>query len=444
MLSGWGRYPVASATELEDPDLEKITDGAVLTRGLGRSYGDASLPPAGRGPVASSLRADRVLSFDERSGVLRAEAGLRLDRLIEMFLPRGFFVPVTPGTRYVTLGGMVAADVHGKNHHAAGTIGAHVRSIRMRFPDGRVEDVTGETHPEIFWATLGGMGLTGHILDVTLVLERVPSSSIIGTSRTFVDLESLIDALEDASHRWPFTVAWSDLMARGGSFGRGILFYGRWASPEQAALIHHRELPRVVVPRRVPATFLSNATIRAYNALRYNLARQSHARDGADGTVGSALSFFYPLDIVENWNVLYGRGGLTQYQCVLPRDATMRSYRRIVDIAGSGGPGPFLAVIKDYGAEGKGMLSFPMPGISFALDFPIHAGTAALVSRLNEAVIDAGGRIYLAKDAFTTAEQFARMESRLERFLDVRRRIDPDGTIASGLSQRLFPDRRAS
>ncbi|MFN2375260.1 MAG: FAD-binding protein [Candidatus Binatia bacterium] len=437
VLRGWGRYPAVPASEIEGRDLAAITRDAVLTRGLGRSYGDASLPPAGRGPVASSLQADRVLSFDEGAGLLQAEAGLSLGALAQLFLPRAFFVPVTPGTRDVTLGGMVAADVHGKNHHVAGTIGAHVRALTMRLPDGRLEEVTRSSNEELFRATLGGMGLTGHILDVTLALESVPSRHIVEETTTFPDLESLVDGLLEAGRCWPMTVAWSDLLADRGSFGRGILACGRWADADEACRASSFEAPRVPVPFEMPVRLLGNRTIGAFNALRYEAARRSAS--GPITKVRSAESFFYPLDALGNWNLLYGRRGFTQYQCVLPPDATMRSYRRLAGIARSGGPGPFLTVIKDCGAEGEGLLSFPMPGVSFALDFPVHDGTPELVARLNDFVAAAGGRIYLAKDAFTTAEQFAAMEPRLPAFLEVRKRLDPDGRIESALSRRLFP-----
>jgi decaprenylphospho-beta-D-ribofuranose 2-oxidase len=412
----------------------------VLTRGLGRSYGDASLPPRGRGPVASTVEADRVLEFDEETGRIRVEAGLSVGRLADLFLPRGWFVPVTPGTRDVTVGGMVAADAHGKNHHVSGTIGAHVEALRMRLPDGRIEDVTEATSPELFRATLGGMGLTGHVLDVTLAMERIPSRHILERTRTCPDLESLVDALVEAGQDWPFTVAWSDLLTTGSMLGRGILACGRWATPEEAARDRSLTLPRPGVPFAMPAALLSDTTIGLYNSVRYDTSRRSadaRREAGLPSRVRSAESFFYPLDAVSDWNLLYGRRGFTQYQCVLPTDPTMRTYRRLVDAARSGGPGPFLVVLKDCGAEGKGMLSFPMPGISFAMDFPIHEGTPALVARLNEVVIEAGGRVYLAKDAFTTAEQFATMERRLPAFRRVRDELDSRRAIQSLLAVRL-------
>ena len=427
-ICGWGRVPSVDAPETSGRDLAAVTEGAVLTRGLGRSYGDASLP--GRdGPVACSVAADRVLSFDEATGLLRAEAGLSLAALVDLFLPRGFFVPVSPGTCDVTLGGMVAADVHGKNHHVAGTLGAHVRALRLRLGDGRLVDVDDETDPGLFRATLGGMGLTGHILDATLALERVPSGAIIEHSQPFPDLESLVDGLAAASAKWPFTVAWSDLLARGGSFGRGVLLSGRWAERGEAASLPASG-PAIAIPFEMPDWLLGDTAVAAFNAHRHASARRGTA-------LRSAASFFHPLDALRDWNLLYGRRGFTQYQCVLPHDPSMRSYRRLTEVARSGGPGPFLAVIKDCGAEGRGTLSFPKPGVSFALDFPVHEGTRDLVARLNEVTIAAGGRVYLAKDAFTTAEEYAAMEPRLEAFREVKRRVDPEARIVSALSRRL-------
>lgn len=440
--------PSVVAEEIQGRDLEEITGGAVLTRGLGRSYGDASLPPPGRGPVACTVRADRVLDFDETSGRLTAEAGLSLGRLADFFLPRGFFVPVSPGTRDVTLGGMVAADVHGKNHHVAGTIGAHVEALRIRRADGRIETVTDSSDPELFRATLGGMGLTGHVLEVTLEMEAVASASIVEEEQTFSDLESLVHGLVASGRDWPFTVAWSDLLASGGRRGRGILLRGRWAQPDEAARARPAiDWPRLAVPFAMPASLLTDASAGAFNTLRYELARRRRPSVPTKPLPVSAVrvrdaeAFFYPLDALRNWNLLYGRRGMTQYQCVLPHDPSLRSYLRLVNVARDGGPGPFLAVIKDCGDEGKGLLSFPMPGVSFALDFPVHDGTADLVARLNEVVAEAGGRIYLAKDAFTTTAQMAAMEPRLASFLEARERLDPHHRIDSALARRLFPRR---
>ena len=415
--------------------MEEITDGAVLTRGLGRSYGDASLPPPGRGPVACTRRADRVLEFDENSGLLRVEAGMRLGRLVDLFLPRGLFVPVTPGTMDVTIGGMVAADVHGKNHHVAGTIGAHVQALRLRLPDGEIRTVDNVRDADLFRATLGGMGLTGHVLDTTLTMERVPSAYIVEQRIACPDLESLIDGLLKAGRTSPFTVAWSDFLAPRSTMGHGVVIAGRWAWPNEAAGPAAFAPPSITIPWTMPNGLLSNFSIGAFHQLRYEYARRQ--RRGATN-IRSARSFFYPLDSLHDWNRMYGRRGLTQYQCVVPHDASMRSYRRIAEVARSGGPGPFLAVIKDCGEQGQGLLSFPMPGVSFALDFPVHDGTPELVRRLNQVVIKAGGRVYLAKDAFTTAQEFAAMDPRVAEFRELRARIDPQRHIDSALARRVL------
>jgi decaprenylphospho-beta-D-ribofuranose 2-oxidase len=446
-LHGWGRVPSVDAVELRGADLEALTREAVLTRGLGRSYGDASLPPHGAGPVASSLEANRLVAFDETSGIVRAQAGLRLGRLLELFQPRGWFAPVVPGTAEVTLGGMVAADVHGKNHHGAGTFGAHVVALRMRLPDGEVEEVQPHTHPETFRATLGGMGLTGHILEVAFRLERIPSAWIVEDSRAYPDLEALVGGLAEASANSPFTVAWCDLLAPRGRFGRGFVLAGRWAEAGEAPAAPAPARRSLAVPGLLPEALLSDRSIGAFNSLRYALAmRHALARRNAPGRrdggsrIVSAADFFHPLDAIRNWNLLYGRRGFTQYQCVLPRDASMRSFRRLAEIARTAEAGPFLCVIKDCGDEGAGTLSFPRPGVTFALDFPITTTTQALVDRLNEFVAAEGGRVYLAKDAFTRPEHFAAMEPRLAAFQRVRARLDPHGRLQSALGRRLRLD----
>jgi len=420
------------AWQIEGDDLESITRNVVLSRGLGRSYGDASLPPAGPLRVAATHRADRILALDPDTAVLRAEAGLSLERLNNFLLERGYFPPVSPGTEQVTLGGMVAADVHGKNHHIAGTIGGYVLALRMRLPDGSIERVGTESSTELLRATIGGMGLTGHILDVELRMEKIPSQWIVETSQLHGDLESLIEALRGCAHEWPFTVAWADLMASGAGKGRGILLAGRWSETAPSRVRH--PAPQVTIPYAAPSALLSNFTIGCHNSLRLALARRA-----APTTLKSPRRFFYPLDGIRGWNLLYGRRGLTQYQCVLPWDVGMASYRRLIEIATRRGCGPFLCVIKDCGAEGNGLLSFPMPGISFAMDFPVIEGvTQSLIDDLNDHVAAAGGRIYLAKDAFTRREHFEAMEPRLAAWREVRRRLDPQRRLRSGLGDRLL------
>lgn len=432
VLSGWGLHPRVRGVEITG-DFFDATRQATLSRGLGRSYGDASLPADCRSPVASSLSADRVISFDAAGGVLRVDAGVTLRSLNRRFLTQGWFPPVSPGTEFVTVGGMVAADIHGKNHHVSGNFGQHVRSIRLRVADGTIRDCSDWQEPELFRATLGGMGLTGHVLEVEFAMEAIPSPWIMGTSCRCASLETLVDGLLEASRRWPYTVAWADGLKRGRQMGRGIVMGGRWAERDEAPL---KDLPAdrgVTVPVLAPGWVLTNASVGAFNILRF----RRHGRPVRRGLL-SPKAFFYPLDRIGRWNRLYGKRGFTQYQCVLPGDPSA-SCAGLFEILSARG-GAFLCVIKEFGAGGKGMISFPMPGISIALDIPIRGRTQGLVDALNEFVIAAGGRIYLAKDALTRREHFQAMEPRLEAWNDVRRQWDPHGRLRSALSVRLLGD----
>jgi len=434
-LSGWGRYPRIRGVERLSEDLESITAGATLTRGLGRSYGDSSLPPEGGRAVAGSRLADRLLAFDAETGILRAEAGLSLRALNEVFLARGFSAPVVPGTQFVTLGGMVASDVHGKNHHVAGCIGEYVRSLRMRVPDGRILDVTDEGERDLFRATLGGMGLTGHILEVELALERIPSPWIWQETEPVPNLDVLVDVLRAAGRDWPFTASWADCAKSGPTLGRGFVTRGRWATPDEARREAPRMRERLAVPFTMPDALICRPTVRIFNSLWHRL----HARPTSG--LAHPQPFFYPLDGIAEWNRLYGPSGFSQYQCVLPLEDDGRAYRRLFDVfVRHCGASP-VTVIKDCGAEGRGMLSFPKPGISIALDVPRRgARTQALVDRMNEIVIEAGGRVYLTKDALTRREHFLAMEPRFAAWNEIRRKWDPDGVLRSAQSVRLFGD----
>jgi decaprenylphospho-beta-D-ribofuranose 2-oxidase len=434
MLAGWGGQAVPGY-EIRSEALERITQGAVLSRGLGRAYGDSALPPPGVRAVVGTVLADRILSFDARSGILRGEAGLSLHTLIEILFPRGWFPPVTPGTKFVTLGGCVASDVHGKNHHADGTFGAHVRSLRMRVADDRVIECSPEHHADLFWATVGGMGLTGHILEVELQMKRVPTPWIRQRSERIPDIDTFIERLASAADAWPMTMGWIDCISRGRNLGRGILMCGRWATVEEAPKGFPRPKRRPSIPFLLPQWVLNRLTMRAFNGLYY-WKHPWRVRE----TVVHPEGFFWPLDAVGSWNRMYGPRGFTQYQCVLPHAAGRGAARRFLELLTKRGGASFLCVIKDCGAQGKGLLSFPMPGISIALDIPVRDDTRALVDALNEQVIAEGGRMYLTKDMFTRADHFARMEPRLAEFDRVRRRWDPHGRLCSAQSVRLLGD----
>lgn len=434
-LAGWGRMPLPGKEVLSE-NLEKVTFGATLSRGLGRSYGDSSLPARASDKVVGTRLASRILSFDETTGVLRAEAGFSLVEMNRLFIPRGFFTPVTPGTKYVTLGGMVASDVHGKNHHVEGCFGAHVRALKMRLADDSIVECGPDLLPDLFDATVGGMGLTGHILEVEVTLHRIPSPWIFMESERVPSIDEFLGALGRAAPRWPMTVGWIDCLASGSSAGRGVLMAGRWATAEEAGNKPVPQGPKVRFPVDLPNWALNTFTASVFNAAYY----WRHFPHRLETVLGPE-PFFYPLDAILDWNRAYGTRGFTQYQCVLPRRAGAEAVRELVRLLVSSGAGSPLSVIKDCGPEGRGMLSFPMEGTSIAVDMAISPDIQRVVDRLNEFVIETGGRIYLTKDAFTRPEHFRAMEPRLDRFLATREKWDPKRKLRSAQSVRMFGDK---
>ena len=430
-LSGWGRHPW-QATELRHSEgLEATSRSARLSRGLGRAYGDAALPAHEGEPVLATTLADRILSFDEDTGVLRAEAGLALGELYRLFIPRGYFTPVSPGTRHVTLGGMVAADIHGKNHHVAGTFGRHVRALRMRVGDGRVLECSREQHADLFAASLGGMGLTGHILEVEVQLEHIASPWIYEESERLDTLEEVFAKLREASATWPMTVAWIDTSSPGERMGRGIVMRGRWAAQGEGPNAPPKPNPRMRVPFDFPNGLVNPFTIGVLNRAWF----AKHPRRTVKHYVAPE-SFFWVLDMVDDWNRVFGRNGFTQYQCVLPSEVEVfRGFLRLFQQLGACS---FVTVLKDCGELGEGLISFPKLGSTIAVDIPLRGAAHGLqiTDAMNEYVLRHGGRVYLAKDAFSRAPHIAAMYPRLEEWREVRRRYDPQGRIRSALGLR--------
>ena len=434
-LSGWGRHS-APGSELLTENLERGSADMPLSRGLGRSYGDSSLPPADKPFALNTTLADRILAFDEESGLLRAEAGLALAELNRLLLPRGWFTPVTPGTQYVTLGGMVAADVHGKNQHVDGDFGDHVTRLLMRVADERVLWCSPEEHADLFYGSIGGMGLLGHILEVEFTMRRVPSPWIWQETERVANIDAFERALSDAAKDWPMTVGWIDCVAGGANLGRGILMKGRWATADEAPKDPPHALPRPKLPFDFPSWALGRLSVRAFNELYF----RKHFRKETRGLVGPQ-SFFYPLDVLRDWYRIYGQRGFTQWQGLLPRSAPPGAARRMLEILSARGGASFLAVIKDCNRAGVGTLSFPAPGITLALDIPMRDDTQALIDALNEQLLREGGRIYLAKDSLTRPEHFHAMEPRLAEFERLRDVWDPERKLRSAQSVRLFGDR---
>jgi len=415
-------------------------EGIVLPRGLGRAYGDAAVPAREDALVLATTRADRILDWDPVAGWLTAEAGLSLAEILRLFLPRGWFPPVTPGTKFVTLGGCVACDVHGKNHHCDGSFGSFVERLSLLTADGK-EIVCGpDVDRELFLATVGGMGLTGLITEVTLRLRPVETGWIAMETEGVADLESMLAALEASREAWPYTVGWIDCLAAGVGLGRGVLMRGRHATRAEVPSGDPRPRRALRVPMDAPEWLLSPPAMRAFNGLYYWL-KAGRRRGAAGPSVVSYEAFFYPLDMITDWNRLYGRRGFLQFQCVVPRAAGLAAMRELLERIARAGAASFLAVIKDCGPAGPAPLSFPIEGVTLGLDLPYRGPeTVDLVHALNAVVIAAGGRIYLAKDAVTRAEDFARMMPRLAEWRAVRDRWDPAHRFRSAQSVRLLGD----
>lgn len=433
-LSAWGMIP-APGRELLSENLEKATVGATLSRGLGRSYGDSSLPAQEGDKVVATRLANRILGFDEETGILAAEAGVSLADIIRLMIPRGWFSPVTPGTKFVTVGGMVASDVHGKNHHREGCFGAHVKSLRVRLASDDVVECSPEENSDLFYGTIGGMGLLGHILEVRFQMQRIASPWIKSESLRVGNIDEFLEALGVAAPAWPMTMGWIDCLSRGGSMGRGILMAGRWATAEEAHEKPPRPSPELTFPVTLPNWALNTVSARIFNTAYY----WKHARRHWSGLVAPD-PFFYPLDAIHHWNRAYGSRGFTQYQCVIPRAAGAPAVREFMQLLTKLGGASPLCVIKDCGPEGDGVLSFPLEGTSIAVDMAVSADLQRIIDELNVFVIAAGGRIYLTKDRFTTAEHFRAMEPRLPKFLALREKWDPKHRLRSAQSVRLFGD----
>jgi decaprenylphospho-beta-D-ribofuranose 2-oxidase len=433
-LTGWGRLPEPGSESI-DEDLETLTRGAVLSRGMGRSYGDSSLPANPADKIANTRLGNRIRSFDPATGILRAEAGLTLADLVGLMLPRGWFPPVVPGTKFVTVGGMVASDVHGKNHHREGCFGAHVRLLRMRLSDDRIVECSPDSDPDLFYGSIGGMGLLGHILEVEFVMHRVPSPWIWMERERAADIDVFLDSISKAAPQWPMTMGWIDCVKRGKGMGRGVLMAGRWATAEEAPVRQPGSPRGIAMPIEMPNWALNHTTAAILNSAIY----AGHAALKASGTM-EPDRFFFPLDSILEWNKAYGSRGFTQYQCVVPRAAGAPAVREFMERMTKLGAASPLCVIKDCGPEGPGLLSFPLEGTSIAVDMPVSADIQRIVDGLNEFIISVGGRIYLTKDRFTRPEHFRAMEPRLARFLEVRAKWDPLRRVRSAQSRRLFGD----
>ena len=394
-IFSWGRYPKTAHQHVHKPAwndqipeiLKAAAPGSLLPYGLGRSYGDSCLN-AGR-ELVDCRRLNRILGFDESTGILSCEGGVSLSDILDVFLPRGWFLPVTPGTRFVTVGGAIANDVHGKNHHRAGTFGAHVSQIGLHRSNDGLVICNSDLNSEMLRATIGGLGLTGLIAWADVQLKRVRGPLIDAESIPFQSLKSFLDLSRESDGRFEYTVAWLDCFA--GKNARGIFFRGNH-SAESGKITSSILSPKV--PFALPGWVLNRYTIKAFNTAYY----RAHARKGK--SVVPCDSFFYPLDSIRQWNLLYGKKGFLQYQCVIP-ESNVEAFGELLELIAHSGMGSCLGVLKQFGsAPPEGMLSFPRPGLTLALDFAMRGErTLQLLRSLDPIVLQSGGALYPAKDA---------------------------------------------
>lgn len=415
----WGRYPRVDQTVIELADRHRrlpAVEGSLLPYGNGRSYGDSCL---NEGNTLVRTRAlDHFIAFDAYTGVLECEAGLQLSRILDLVVPQGWFVPVTPGTRFVTIGGAIANDVHGKNHHRAGNFGLHVLELELLRSDGSLLVCSPQTNPEWFAATVGGLGLTGLVTRARIQLRRIAGPWMSTEVHRFDNLAGFFRLSEGSDRDYEYTVAWIDCLATGRSLGRGLFTRANHAP----ALPDRRPAAsssRLRMPFTPPFSLVNRLTLRSFNALYYHQQRQ---------TVAHATTHyephFYPLDAIRNWNRMYGPRGFMQYQCVIPPADAEARIAQLLKVIAASGSGSFLAVLKQFGSlASPGMLSFPRPGTTLALDFPNQgARTLLLLDRLDEIVATAGGAVYPAKDARMSGAHFRQYFPNWETFLQF---VDP-------------------
>ena len=426
-LISWGMYPKTQnrVHKLTTKDALKNTlqeSNELIPFGNGRSYGDSAIADE----IVYTKPYDYFLNFDEEHGVLHCQAGVLLSDILEAFVKRGWFLKVTPGTKLITVGGAIASDVHGKNHHIEGCFSECVEEFSLMRADGEI--VTCQKGEELFLATCGGMGLTGIILDAKISLKKINSQFIRQTTIKTKNLEETFAAFEEYKHL-PYSVAWIDCLAKGEEIGKCLLMVGDFADDGDLA---YKSASKLNIPFNFPSFALNKLSVKAFNWLYYNKAPNgiSKQRVGID-------TFFYPLDAIGNWNRIYGKNGFTQYQFILPKESSFEGLKIILDKIAQSGKGSFLAVLKLYGKENANYLSFPIEGYSLALDFKIEDGLFELLDELDKVVVEFGGRIYLTKDVRVSKETFEKGYTHIEKFREYRKTNKMDEKFNSLQSKRV-------
>jgi decaprenylphospho-beta-D-ribofuranose 2-oxidase len=436
-IANWGNYPVVETEESSFAFGEELQNlilhkASFIPRGNGRCYGDASLS----GTTISTLKFDKILSFDKSSGIFECQSGITLDRILEVIIPAAWFLPVTPGTKFITIGGAVASDVHGKNHHIDGSFSNHVLDMDIVLATGETVTCSPEINSDLFEATCGGMGLTGVISRVKFRLKKIETSFIRQKQIRAANLDELIP-LFDEYREYTYSVAWIDCLKKGPHFGRSILMLGEHAGlqdlneTQKKNPLQFSRLKQINFPFNLPSWVLNTFTVKAFNALYYAKNNKKET-----SRVTPYEPFFYPLDTILHWNRGYGKNGFIQYQFVLPLNAENGLVEILKTISDSG-MGSFLAVLKVFGQQ-ESIISFPKEGYTLALDFPVRAGLLEFLDKLDQIVLQYGGRLYLSKDARMKPEMLRLGYPGLSKFRDIVRKYDPEGKIRSIQSDRLL------
>jgi FAD/FMN-containing dehydrogenase len=428
-LQSWGCYPkiknhVEKFFDNNSANIYLDKQQSFIAYGNGRSYGDSALNES----ILHMRPHDYFINFDDESGLLQVESGVLLSEIIEHFVPRGWFLQITPGTKLITVGGAIASDVHGKNHHLNGCFSECVKEFDIIQVDGSIISCTREKYPELFKATCGGMGLTGVIISAKIFLKKINSQFIDQTTIKTHNLEQTFEAFEQYQSS-PYSVAWIDCLAKKGNIGRSLLMLGDFRNDGKLC---YSPKDKLSIPFNFPSFALNNLSIRAFNWLYYGKVKEDKSKQRVD-----IDTFFYPLDAIAHWNRIYGKNGLTQYQCILPKDCSYDGLKEILAKIAESGKGSFLAVLKLYGKANDNYLSFPMEGYSLALDFKIEKGTLELLNQLDDILKQYKGRVYLTKDARVSKANFEQSYPMVNEFRKFRRKHQLDKVFQSLQSRRL-------
>ena len=436
-IAGWGNYPRVKTKIYQPYSLPEVAHSLTvdknIPRGLGRSYGDQSVNEGHLATVCTRL--NHFLNFDAQTGVLECEAGVSHEDIIRTFAPRGWFPMITPGTKYITIGGSIANDIHGKAHHVDGSFVNCVEEFTILLADGSIKTASWTENPDLFWANFGGLGLLGIILTAKIKLRRIETTYFHQKAVVLHNLDEMIDALYEYDEHYNYSVAWVDALAKGKRLGRGVLTLGNPARLEELPVkLQKNPLfvappPKLSVPFYLPDFALNTLTVNMLNAALDTMQRSA-------GRFAHYEKFFYPLDFVQNWNRGYGKRGFIQYQFVIPADNVKPNIRIILEKIANSGCAPFLNVLKKFG-KGERHLSFPQEGFTFAIDFPVTKNLPALTRELDRLVLDFGGRIYLGKDAMLDKGTFRAMYPNYEEWLAIKAKYDPRNKLSSNISRRL-------